>query len=63
MVASALAAEVTGAIRELGADIDTHGRALGTSVRNLAAPAASPAPATVDASREWVIVDKSVTRC
>jgi hypothetical protein len=75
MIASVLAAEVTGAIREFGADIDTHGRALGTSVRNLVAPAgvgrpsrlgsagASTGPGTVDASSDWVIVDKSLTRC
>jgi hypothetical protein len=65
MVTSALATEVTGAIREFGAEIDAQDRALGTSVRILAAPAASPCPAlaTVDASRDWVIVDKSITRC
>lgn len=65
LVTSALATEVTGAMREFGADIDTHGRGLGTSVRILPAPTASPGPAlaTVDASRDWVIVDKSITRC
>jgi hypothetical protein len=103
MVASALAAEVTGAIRGFGSGIDTQGRALGTSVRNLVVPAgvrdpsrrrlewdlylppvqllarfanavgasasllgsaaASPGLGTVDASSDWVIVDKSITRC
>jgi hypothetical protein len=63
MVATTLAAEVAGAIREFGADIDTHGPALGMSVRNLAAPATLHGPTPVDASRNCVIVDKSVTRC
>jgi hypothetical protein len=74
MTATAMTAEVTGAIRDLGTGLQARGRSLGSSAHVLGWMASvlaahapflhagtSRLPGTVPV--EWAIVDRELTRC